>query len=1161
MTLVNGVNNVIVSASAGSGKTFELSMRFISLIYHHADPAAILATTFTKKAAGEILERILQKISEAVINEKKAIELANFIKIRNRDFLKPSDLQMIFLSLLKRMRDSLHRLSITTMDGFFSGIVGSFPFELGMTAEMNLTEEDSPIAKKLYSDALKEMFLRLPTDETISQIKKIYRGKLKRSIFEMFLEKIESAFPIYRSTSDPRLWEMVKFDESQILGVDQFDHFIKEWENIGNLSSFEGNTVLVEAHAKIKEFLKDQNWPAFLKHTLVCNSFKDPPKYFRKLIPNEVCELVSKVYSHAKNSLLRQLFEENKYFGKFLEDFERVFEEIKRKHNLTFFGDIPLAIMRTIDLESDLALNEFYFRLDGRIQHMFLDEFQDTSISQWSIFQPLASEICATGDPTKMNRSLFLVGDPKQSIYGWRDGCPELFGNVIDDPEIFIRIEKMWMSYRSKPAIIETVNRVFKNIAINPGITKDYLKRVVEEFSSFFDEHVSHDHEHGSGWVELRSSKTVEISEVSETTNSDDDSESSSEPQEQFSSHYQFCAKEIQKLHLEFPGKQIGVLVRTNRLVKQMIFHLRELGVSASGEGKNPLDDEAAVLAVLAALKLGDNPGDSIAAFHLMATPLGKYLGLNQKSDSAAVSLEIRNQICSDGLQKTLTNWTRYIAPLEVERTLDRLLQLIKIAGEFDYTKSTGLSDFIDFVRGSRVEQVEVAPVRVMTIHGSKGLGFDIVVLPELNFNFFKTFRDPIYVRREHPISPPTGFFNAVGKDFRNHSPEISEAYDQQVKRRYRDIICGLYVAMTRAKEGLLMITEPLEKRKNGEWKVKGWADDSYAAILRRALSSEPTENEWFKPIFQCGAKEVVLNAEKQSDSFDSANQILSETDSELSDIETPLKTPDSSKGATSSTAFRNEITKQIPSVSFRKLVPDEKPFRSFHVLNPSGTDEFAWSQFLNIESNYLKSLEYGKIVHFILGQIEWIPDENNDFLKVIYDTQLQDSDSSAFFEKLLASYFPEAKNEVIRRALVSVKNLISSGKSREIFELPKEADFRLFREQSFSVKTQDGLMNGIFDRAILFYEDSKPFKASIWEFKTGRPANRKVSEGHENSGNPEDSSARPLEKIDFSEKRAAELEKKYQKQIYMYKTAFSSMTGLPCEKIESSLVYIDYFR
>src|SRR5690606_33260183 len=145
---------------------------------------------------------------------------------------------------------------------------------------------------------------------------------------------------------------------------------------------------------------------------------------------------------------------------------------LRREHGLLLFSDVPLMLARMMPAgpgDDRPTLEPLYYRLDGRVQHLLLDEFQDTSPPQWSILRPFAEEIRAGAGSAREGgprRSFFCVGDVKQAIYGWRDGCAEVFDQVVADLHLPAGAqETLATSRRTAPVVLDVVNEVFENIA------------------------------------------------------------------------------------------------------------------------------------------------------------------------------------------------------------------------------------------------------------------------------------------------------------------------------------------------------------------------------------------------------------------------------------------------------------------------------------------------------------------------------------------------------------------------------------------------------------------------------------------------------------------------------------------------------------------------
>ncbi len=288
--------------------------------------------------------------------------------------------------------------------------------------------------------------------------------------------------------------------------------------------------------------------------------------------------------------------------------------------------------------------------------------------------------------------------------------------------------------------------------------------------------------------------------------------EGSGEARPRLSEH---AAKHVATLHASMPDFTIGVLTRTNAAVARMMLNLRAEGVHASEEGGNPLTDAASVTAVLALLRLCDNPGNLVARYHVAHTPVGAAIGYTDHRDDAAtfaISVEWRRRLLEGGYGATIAELAKLIDHACDARERRRLAQLGELAFRFEDEATLRPSDFVHFVRNERVEDPVAANVRVMTVHQAKGLEFDIVVLPELDAPLVRTTYQDVIAYRPRPGARVTRAFPYVHKALRAlfpDMPELQGADEQLFRNELRDGLSILYVALTRAKHALHVIVKP----------------------------------------------------------------------------------------------------------------------------------------------------------------------------------------------------------------------------------------------------------------------------------------------------------------------------------------------------------------
>ena len=179
--------DTVIRASAGTGKTFQLSNRFIGLAARQA-PDNILATTFTRKAAGEILDRVLVRLAEAALKPKKLVELAQHIDGPKIDRAR-------CLGMLREMIRHLHRLRVGTLDSFFVQIAQSFSLELGLPPGWAIAEEIAD--QVLRAEAIRTVLQNESTEDVVRLMHLLTKGEAARSVSEQIAALVKALYGIY----------------------------------------------------------------------------------------------------------------------------------------------------------------------------------------------------------------------------------------------------------------------------------------------------------------------------------------------------------------------------------------------------------------------------------------------------------------------------------------------------------------------------------------------------------------------------------------------------------------------------------------------------------------------------------------------------------------------------------------------------------------------------------------------------------------------------------------------------------------------------------------------------------------------------------------------------------------------------------------------------
>ncbi len=449
-----------LKASAGSGKTFALSVRFLALLFKGANPSEILTLTFTKKATAEMKERILDYLKilqkENLEDEKEKEKSQNILKeLEEKYRLNPSFVQNSAQKIYQRFLNA--EIRISTIDAFFQSILRKFCWFVGLSANFEVNEDTTA-----HQQQLNASFLSALTNEQLEELSVFitqclsYDSYTSDSILER-LRFLKNKLYLF----DPNKKEPV-FDEEGFL------------EKLRNLNQQIQNIEIASDTAKAA--IKCDDFRGFLNSSLTWLEKKSEYRYFKKFkdeIPTleSQCEEIEndlKRYYEAKESALF------KKFPKFIQLYDKATSKIQALD----FDAIKDKVHALLNGYEEMPAEFFYFRLDSKIAHILIDEFQDTSLNDYKILAPFIDEIKAGIGQAKWHRSVFFVGDVKQSIYGFRGSFSSLFESVSKD----FYHDNLEFNHRSSPLIINYVNTIFKKAYQNSPTA--YLEQKYPKASS-----------------------------------------------------------------------------------------------------------------------------------------------------------------------------------------------------------------------------------------------------------------------------------------------------------------------------------------------------------------------------------------------------------------------------------------------------------------------------------------------------------------------------------------------------------------------------------------------------------------------------------------------------------------------------------------------------
>jgi len=1058
----------LIKASAGSGKTFQLSGHFLRQLFLGDRPETILATTFTRKAAGEILGRVLLRLAEAAEDPKAAKRLA--------EFLAPAEVTCeTSLTLLADVTRHLHRLRVCTLDSFFQQVARSLTLELGLPPGWSIVDEHTD--RELREQSIDAVLSQHIPQDAQNLMQMLAKGRSKRSVRDLIDDTVSNYHELFLLTDDEAWNKLPKFNR---LTQEQRDQAQRDLY----AAPLPTDKRFIKARAEDMERFQTEQWDEFIDKGLASKVLSGDLKYYGKTLNEEIVEIYERLLMHAKAELLERLGLQMKAIRNLMTRFDREYSKLRSEHGWLRFNDVTRILAKSAGAASGKRMG---FRLDSSIRNLLLDEFQDTSSDQWKILRRLTESLNEHGGKS----SFFCVGDGKQAIYGWRGGVAGIFDAVVE-AVTDIKTDTLDTSRRSSPAVMEAVNQIFKHIT-NHNNMDDYTAASLK-WSDDFPEH-STAHKDMPGYVGFRTSPMME-------------GESADERRGPW---FRWVAEQIRDLHQQTPGAEIGVLTRKNRTVARLVHELSLLNVPASEEGGTPPTDSPAVLALLSLLQMTSHPACQVSRFHVARSPFAEVVGLHRWRDlplATKVAASLRERLMDDGYGKTLQWLSESVRSFCSARDILRLQQVVSQGWLFDATGSLNPCDFVRLLENSKFQKSEPAPVRVMTVHQSKGLEFDVVVLPEIDGQLFQSPQAAF--TSEKAGEAPDRVCVWSKKSLRPLLPDsLQKAFEDTISRQVAESLCVFYVALTRAKNAMHLLCPPIMGDK---------LPKSYAGLLLAALAGgnqappsttlyKTGDPEWFTGLPHMliaetqprTASKATIPQVRLSPMHDGRRRGLRRRAPSRHD-ETRLYLPE----VTSAIARREPVDDEAVAVP-RKGPPAVD-------ARTRGTVMHAW----------FECFEW-------LGGSESVPDES-----LLRKRSLELSVPDAIVNLLLPDFLKMLKQPDIRKTFEP-----TTGGGAPSFDMHKnqltsgELHLKVERERTFVLLHNGELVQGTIDRLVLLYNNGRPVAADVVDFKTDR----------------------------FVGDRGRWIEGKrrhYGPQLAEYRFAVSHCFGIPSENISTRLLLLE---
>jgi len=828
---------LMIRASAGTGKTYRLSLEFINLLLkYRIDFEEILVITFTRKATAEIRERIFEHLHNIVHNTDEGKKIISSLQENINPDLKFNSEDIEFLkNTYQKMLTNKSNVNISTIDSFinavFSGVIAPYHNFVDFKLDNNINDEYLP-----------EIFEHILKDDKLDFYKNIFLNAKQRNLesFDQFIKDIinyrwlfefidrskYSGFDIEEVTQDhfgkytKKLKQFLismqdaiaSYIEKKPVNLQQLlqkDHF-EILENITEINSINTNEIADEFFKILSEpeFISE-NFNLLLSNKNIWNGTRIRNKELKPEF-EEVQHYLAN-YLYYEKALIEEL-NIISLAGEIL----KVYDEIKFRDRIFTHSDISYYTFKFLydkDLsiiENNNVLNIFYEQLSYNTRFILIDEFQDTSILQWSIFQPLITETLS-GIGQKEYGGLVVVGDEKQAIYGWRGGERKL---LTDFPQL-LGIEtfqdSLTTSYRSKPILLNWINKLFGSEHLTFDETWEY-----SEIMSAKEK---------DGFVKVSFRNLAELDGIQKK-------------------------QDLNKVYTEFVNETIiplindkkinqsdtAILMRKNKELEMMASVLDEKGIDYVLESSGSLFEHKAIKSILYILRflVYEDPIELVKILRsdlvlMHPKKMKAILNLYKTADDIDTFFQqtfedhflsslhnIRNK--KQSILNTIKNILKEfnitkLFSTEIElKNIHRFLEVVIEFENNDQKHKTDLAGFLSYCRSleekdeySQLGQTVSDSIKLLTIHKSKGLQFETVFsfmnIPKskgqhnLGLKLYYDFEDDFHSLQDHAL---TYNFDKIIK--KSNKQELIDIVD---KRNNGEELNNIYVALTRAKNNL----------------------------------------------------------------------------------------------------------------------------------------------------------------------------------------------------------------------------------------------------------------------------------------------------------------------------------------------------------------------
>ncbi|GEM_PF-3849588 len=808
---------ILVKASAGSGKTFKLASAFVRKLLgdcqrgNRSSFQNIIAITFTRAATKEMVVRVLDYLiglSTGTAEKHVVEEIAPDI---------PEDLRRkVATCILEEIFKNFSLLRISTIDSLVTSIFRASLFVKNLPPHLEVLPGAEDIYRRAMEMGLDKSVMHEGKGDRIKKVTLSSYSLFNTHTFDIY-SRIENFLREYFNAMIFRNIEIGKFKANYPLSA---EHEARELlSTIESLKCDKGAThKLAEksGYSFILEFLTKMGVEELIDGRKKCKEKEELNKKFQSI----------------KRKLSDYYWEIVKGFsfdiGDLLSEGKLIFHQLIKEE-----GTIPLdySMKLLVELIKSYRFPESYIFLAERVNYLLVDEFQDTSDSQWEFLESVAENVVAEGG------IFFAVGDPKQTIYFWRGSKEDIFSEVNEKFKHFSSTEDVVLkkNYRSGKTVIEFVNKFF-----NPDVWKKYVissimgssdkdkqkisfyRELQNKIESYLDRYynVTHFSEKEGGYVEIR---------LIEEGNKDSNLESIA------SSLKEIIEEQVTQKGYRY--KDIAILLRKRNEIRKISSYLMANNVPVkTSHGLNILD-ELLIREIVSLLKFLNNPSDNLSFLQFVEGEIFRSAAgdkIPPLEDFLESLLDSRTLYYITFKEKHGDLWSEFFADIfrrvgftPVADLIWLIYEKFRILVNFPKKRplfihfvevvrnieerNSDINSFLESLESGEIEEEDLVipsqesadAVTISTYHKAKGLEWPIVIIPYMavvfNWRMFNSFHPTLIVDSEGSIFALTSSTASFIDRERLHLG-VKE-YVLQVLGE----INNFYVATTRAKDKLFM--------------------------------------------------------------------------------------------------------------------------------------------------------------------------------------------------------------------------------------------------------------------------------------------------------------------------------------------------------------------